>query len=99
MNSSTSLLSFPDGKGLFYMADTFLFFLPLIFNYVRKISQPMESFFFQCIFAYYFYFYTNCVGSEVKTKISQAVFVGSNRCRAKRVYDLTYVCQKLQRFT
>ena len=46
MNSSTSLLSFPDGKGLFYMADTFLFFLPLIFNYVRKISQPMESFFF-----------------------------------------------------
>ena len=38
--------------------------------------------FYQCIFADYFYFQINGLGSAVKTKISQAVAHGSNLCWA-----------------
>ena len=51
-------------------------------------------FLFQCIFANYFYFQINGLGSAVKSNISQPLGPGSNLCRAINFYDFTDICQE-----
>ena len=73
----------------------FVYFLPPIFKFARKIIHLVGSF-----FSVYFcqLLIPRFSDSAVRTKFSRAVGPGSNLCRAIHFYDFTNICQKFQWF-